>query len=172
MGWPKSKIEDWILVRFKRPPVLWLSTNAVQPPQCTCSTPDLAHRRRRPADVLAARPSYGIVHMQFKFFFACGVLFSVLPLHSSFRFVRPFRSFPVLQTFPFLSSGFSVPRSFLIRSFFVPISRSSDSSVSLPFLFDALQTFPFLFCSSFLFLFYAFQRFSSVSRRQVLTEHR
>ena len=51
------------------------------------------------------RPSYGLVHMQFNFFVACGGLFSVLLLHSSFSFVRLFRSHLVRL---FLSSDFSV----------------------------------------------------------------
>ena len=63
--------------------------------------------------------------MQFNFFFACGALFSVLLLHSSFPFVR------------------------LFRSYFVPLFLSSDFSVPLLFLFSALQTFPFLFVPLF-----------------------
>ena len=63
--------------------------------------------------------------MQFNVFFACGGLFSVLLLHSSFPFVR------------------------LFRSYFVPLFLSSDFSVPLLFLFSALQTFPFLFVPLF-----------------------
>ena len=72
-----------------------------------------------------ACPSYGFVQMQLDFFVACGALFSVLLLHSSFPFVR------------------------LFRSYFVPLFLSSDFSVPLLFLFSALQTFPFLFVPLF-----------------------
>ena len=58
-------------------------------------------------------------------FFACGGPLSVLLLHSSFPFVR------------------------LFRSYFVPLFLSSDFSVPLLFLFSALQTFPFLFVPLF-----------------------
>ena len=59
--------------------------------------------------------------MQFKIFFSCGELFSVLLLHSSFAFVK------------------------LFCSSVVPLFRSSEFSVP----FSAPQTVPFFFDSSF-----------------------
>ena len=48
----------------------------------------------------------------------------------------------------------------LFHSFFcIPLFRSSDFSVPISFLFSFLQTFPFLFCSSFL-LFRLFRSYS------------
>ena len=111
------------------PPLLPLLCFARPMASYKCSTADRPYRRRRPADVLPSpvpRPSYDIVvQTQFVFFCACGALFSVLLLHSSFPFVR------------------------LFRSYFVPLFLSSDFSVPLLFLFSALQTFPFLFVPLF-----------------------
>ena len=63
-------------------PVLWLSTNAVQ-----LTVPVGDDGQRCPA-ALVPGPSYDRLHMQFKIFFACGTLFSVLLLQLSVPFVK------------------------------------------------------------------------------------
>ena len=75
-------------------PVLWLSTDAVQ-----LAVPIGDDGQLMSGHLRASRPSYGLVQMQFKFFFACGALFFVLLLRSSATLFRLFRSsFPLFNT--------------------------------------------------------------------------
>ena len=118
------------------PPVLWLSTNAVQLTVLVGDDGQLMSTEAPVAPV--ARPSYGLVQMQFNLFFACGAPVFVLLLHLFLSFVKLFRS------------SFPLPRH--CRSSFVPLFSSSDFS-SFP-LFRLLRSyfvplFRFSFCCHF-----------------------
>jgi len=73
-----------------------------------------------------AGPSDSLVHIIILFIFACGVLFSVLLLHSSFRVAKLFRALFVPL---FGSSDFSVPTWFL---FAVLVSALHTSGHDFP----------------------------------------
>ena len=114
-------------------PVLWLSTNAVQ------LTVPIGDDGQLMSGGSGGRPVLWLSTNAVQFFLRLRrALF-----RSSLAFLRY-----TLQTFPLLRRSSSSLCS-LFRSYVAPLYRSSDFSVPMSFLFNALQTFPFGSFSSF-----------------------
>ena len=95
-------------------PVLWLSTDAVQ------LTAPIGDDGQLMSGGSGGWPVLWLSTNAVHFFLACGALFSVLLLHSSLSLFR------------------------LLRSYVVPLYRSSDFSLPMSFLVIALQTFEYV----------------------------